>query len=145
MARTYEELLSAQTELMHFNPNHDPRNGQFAKGHIGSSTSSNKSKASGKVQEKYKRDPEESKKTLKKAVAIGAASAVGLTLMRAALVKAGNSALKELGSDARVKPDIIAMGRASVKDALAITGIALVVSDIDSRNKQKNRKQESDA
>lgn len=30
-ARTYDELLSAQTELAHFNPNHDPRNGQFAK------------------------------------------------------------------------------------------------------------------
>lgn len=29
--RTYEELLAAQTELAHFNPNHDPRNGQFAK------------------------------------------------------------------------------------------------------------------
>ena len=27
--RTYEELLAAQTELAHFNPNHDPRNGQF--------------------------------------------------------------------------------------------------------------------
>jgi hypothetical protein len=29
--RTYEELLAAQTELAHFNPNHDPRNGQFTK------------------------------------------------------------------------------------------------------------------
>lgn len=29
--RTYEELLAAQTELAHFNPNHDPRNGQFSK------------------------------------------------------------------------------------------------------------------
>lgn len=29
--RTYEELLSAQTELMHFNPNHDPKTGRFAK------------------------------------------------------------------------------------------------------------------
>lgn len=30
--RTYEELLAAQTELAHFKPNHDPRNGQFASG-----------------------------------------------------------------------------------------------------------------
>ena len=30
MARTYEELLAAQTELAHFNPNHDPNTGQFA-------------------------------------------------------------------------------------------------------------------
>ena len=29
--RTYEELLAAQTELAHFNPNHDPKTGQFAK------------------------------------------------------------------------------------------------------------------
>lgn len=29
--RTYEELLAAQTELAHFNPNHDPKNGQFTK------------------------------------------------------------------------------------------------------------------
>ena len=93
MARTYEELLAVQTELAHFNQNHDPRNGQFAKGHSGSS---NKSKTSGKVQEKHKRDPEESNKMIKKAATIGAASAVGLTLMRAALVKAGNTALKEL-------------------------------------------------
>ena len=27
--RTYEELLSAQTELAHFNPNHDPDTGRF--------------------------------------------------------------------------------------------------------------------
>lgn len=141
MARTYEELLASQTELAHFNPNHDPRNGQFAKGHSGSSTSSTKSKTSGKSQEKYKRDPEESKKTIKKAVAIGAASAVGLTLMRAALVKAGNTALSELGyGDMRVKPDILRMGSASVKDALTITGIALVVGDIDKRNKQRKQK-----
>lgn len=31
MVKTYEELLAAQTELAHFNPNHDPKNGQFAK------------------------------------------------------------------------------------------------------------------
>ena len=140
MARTYEELLAAQTELAHFNQNHDPRNGQFAKGHSGSSTSSNKSKTSGKVQEKHKRDPEESKKMIKKAATIGAASAVGLTLMRAALVKAGNTALKELGSDVRVKPDFVSMGMASVKDALAITGIALVISDANSRSKQRKQK-----
>jgi len=29
--RTYEELIAAQTELMHFNPNHDPKTGRFAK------------------------------------------------------------------------------------------------------------------
>lgn len=27
--RTYEELLAAQTELAHFNPNHDPDTGRF--------------------------------------------------------------------------------------------------------------------
>lgn len=31
MTRTYEELLAAQTELAHFNPFHNPKNGQFAK------------------------------------------------------------------------------------------------------------------
>lgn len=31
MITTYEELLAAQTELAHFNPNHDPSTGQFAK------------------------------------------------------------------------------------------------------------------
>lgn len=28
--RTYEELLAAQTELAHFNPNHDPLTGRFS-------------------------------------------------------------------------------------------------------------------
>ncbi len=31
MVKTYEELIAAQTELAHFNPNHDPDSGQFAK------------------------------------------------------------------------------------------------------------------
>lgn len=31
MTRTYEELLASQTELAHFNPFHNPKNGQFAK------------------------------------------------------------------------------------------------------------------
>lgn len=141
MARTYEELLSAQTELAHFNPNHDPRNGQFAKGHGGVSSATSKSKTKAKTQEKLKRDPEESKKTMKKAVAIGAASTVGLTLMRAALVKAGNTALRELGhGDMQVKPDVVSMGMASVKDALAITGLALLISDANSRSKQRKQK-----
>ena len=29
--RTYEELIAAQTELAHFNPNHDPKTGKFSK------------------------------------------------------------------------------------------------------------------
>ena len=33
--RTYEELLAVQTELAHFNPNHDPSNGQFASSKLG--------------------------------------------------------------------------------------------------------------
>lgn len=38
--RTYEELMRAKIDtlgdtLCHFNPNHDPRNGRFAKGSIG--------------------------------------------------------------------------------------------------------------
>lgn len=36
--RTYEELLAAQTELAHFNPNHDPNIGRFS---ANSGTSSN--------------------------------------------------------------------------------------------------------
>lgn len=39
MARTYEDLLAAQTELMHFNPFHNPKNGQFAKKNGGVSSS----------------------------------------------------------------------------------------------------------
>lgn len=35
--RTYEELLASQTELAHFNKNHDPNNGQFARSSAGSS------------------------------------------------------------------------------------------------------------
>lgn len=31
-ARTYEELLAAQTELAHFNKYHDPNTGQFTSG-----------------------------------------------------------------------------------------------------------------
>lgn len=36
--RTYEELLASQTELAHFNQNHDPSTGQFAKAGSGTST-----------------------------------------------------------------------------------------------------------
>lgn len=36
--RTYEELLAAQTELAHFNPNHDPKDGKFAKKNGGSAS-----------------------------------------------------------------------------------------------------------
>ena len=38
MARTYEELLAAQTELAHFNPNHDPMTGRFMEKRGGSFT-----------------------------------------------------------------------------------------------------------
>lgn len=41
---TYEQMLASQTELAHFNANHDPRNGQFAKGHGGSSSLSPRGK-----------------------------------------------------------------------------------------------------
>ena len=40
--RTYEELLAAQTELMHFNPNHDPKTGQFSKSKFGQAMSKRK-------------------------------------------------------------------------------------------------------
>lgn len=35
MGRTYEEMLASQTELAHFNPNHDPSTGRFAKSRFG--------------------------------------------------------------------------------------------------------------
>lgn len=53
--RTYEELLAAQTELAHFNPNHDPRNCQFAKGHGGSNKKSKRKYPSKKSDSKLGR------------------------------------------------------------------------------------------
>lgn len=44
MARTYEDLLAAQTELAHFNPFHNPKNGQFAKKNGGVSSLSPRGK-----------------------------------------------------------------------------------------------------
>lgn len=42
--RTYEELLATQTELAHFNKNHDPKTGQFASGNGTNSRQSIKDK-----------------------------------------------------------------------------------------------------
>ena len=39
---TYEEMLAAQTELAHFNPNHDPSNGRFAKSKFGRAAATRK-------------------------------------------------------------------------------------------------------
>lgn len=44
MARTYEDLLAAQTYLAHFNPFHNPKNGQFAKKNGGVSSLSPRGK-----------------------------------------------------------------------------------------------------
>lgn len=44
MNRTYEEILAAQTELAHFNPFHNPKNGQFAKKNGGVSSLSPRGK-----------------------------------------------------------------------------------------------------
>lgn len=42
MGRTYEEMLASQTELAHFNPNHDPSTGRFAKSRFGQAMSKRK-------------------------------------------------------------------------------------------------------
>lgn len=47
-ARTYEELLAAQTELAHFNSHHDPTNGQFTSGSGSGSSSSRKAQRADK-------------------------------------------------------------------------------------------------
>ena len=58
--RTYEELIAAQTELAHFNQNHDPRNGQFAKGHGGTNSSASFTKKEKKtVLKKMREDQKE--------------------------------------------------------------------------------------
>lgn len=79
--RTYEELLASQTELAHFNPNHDPRNGQFAKGHGGISAGAKKKSPS------QDQNTTSKKKKEIRDLAIGGAAIVGTALATYGAVK----------------------------------------------------------
>ena len=134
MVKTYEELLAAQTELAHFNANHDPRNGQFAKKTGGSSL-----------------DPR-SKTILKRAgiagLALGAASGAATVLN----ASSAQNALDAMGfGDKLVKSQIAKKGLAkagkvAVTGALAVIGGHMVsdymklnraqLNTIESKNKQ---------
>jgi hypothetical protein len=63
-----EEYLMYPDYIMHFNPNHDPRNGQFAKGHGGMSSSRTKTESTRKSM------------TTNQKAAIGAASVAAASL-----------------------------------------------------------------
>jgi hypothetical protein len=69
--------------LMHFNPNHDPRNGQFAKGHGGSSGRSEDSRAY-----KYNKPGESGWKGLGRAIGKNISSERGKKVIKSAVIGA---------------------------------------------------------
>ena len=82
--RTYEELLAAQTELAHFNPNHDPRNGQFSKavGIVGaaSTAASNQKAKIRNTAVRVKRVPDRAAKVRRVATLTAAGAAAGASI-----------------------------------------------------------------
>lgn len=103
MARTYEDLLAAQTELAHFNPNND-KLGRFAK-RIGGSKPITKIK---------NMDP-------RKQVAAGAVTMAGLSV----LATVGNAINAQRGLDAMGFGDKISVGDVIVKGAAKAGKVAI--------------------
>ena len=103
MARTYEELLAAQTELMRFNPNHDNL-GRFAK-RIGGSKPITKVK----------------NMSPRKQVAVGAATMAGLS----ALATVGNAINAKKALDSMDFGDKISVGDVVAKGAVKAGKVAI--------------------
>ena len=135
-ARTYEELIAAQTELAHFNSNHDPRNGQFAKGHSGPSTNGNAPKKK-LTQEQFNR--------------LGTAAAVA-TVAAAKSYKSQKRTSEFLDGlvktfvnenhESSFKPNTAKIGAAAVSAALLTYG-AFAASDLYKEYKRQNPKPQS--
>lgn len=126
MVKTYEELLAVQTELAHFNENHDPRNGQFAKKTGGSSL-----------------DPR-SKTILKRAgttgLALGAASGAA-TVFNASSAQKALDAMgfgDKLVKSQIVKKGLVKAGKVAVAGALAVIGGHMVSDYVKSNRAQSN-------
>ena len=155
MARTYEELLAAQTELAHFNPFHNPKNGQFAKGHGGTTNSSNppikvKDKTDGNKRKSFMEDiaavstdRSKTNKRLKKALTIGAVSGAGTLLVSSALTKMGTTALNEAGIPIKLSPSVLGIGKKVVKDSLLAYGTLTIADAYKNKKRREYREQKS--
>jgi len=153
MARTYEELLATQTELAHFNPFHNPKNGQFAKGHGGSSSVSNpptkaKDKTNGNTRKSFMEDiaavstdRNKTNKRLKKALTFGAVSGAGTLLVSAALTKMGTTALNEAGIPIKLSPSALTIGKKVIKDSLLAYGTLTIVDAYKNKKRREYREQ----
>ena len=110
MTRTYEELLAAQTELAHFNPFHNPKNGQFAKKNGGVSSLSPRGKQ----------------------IAKRAGTAAGVMAGVSALATVGNAINAQKGLDTMgfgdklSIPGAIAKGTIQAGKVAAVTALAVI-------------------
>lgn len=150
--------MEYQNYLMHFNPNHDPRNGQFTKGHGGNSitraevnTGRKIFKAGKKVKQNITSD--RGKKVLK-TVAVAAACDVGMTFLMKRMGVQMLTAMKqgvfkfEKGSPARelvkmayrtptdVKSVTMSAGKSAIKAGLTTAGL-MKIKDVIKARKEK--------
>lgn len=150
---TYEEMLASQTELAHFNPFHNPKNGQFAKKNGGMSSGKEVVKQRSKDIEAIGRaikdkttslDPK--KRKILKTAGIVALSAAGVSI----LATAGNAINAQKGLDAMgfgdklitsqvVKAGAKKAGQMAVAGALATIGGAMVKDYMTEGSSSKKR------
>lgn len=116
--------------IMHFNPNHDPRNGQFAKGHGGSIVSS-------------KKQPMPVQKKAAIAAGVTAAASVAVSIMR---FKTADNIIKATTDGAfgaqpldAIAPTIISAGYDAAKAALLVVASHNIKNYIKQRREAKKQ------
>ena len=104
----YEDMLAAQTELAHFNPFHNPKNGQFAKKNGGASSSSLSPRG--------------------KQIAKRAGVAAGVMAGASALATVGNAINAQKGLDAMGYGDKLSVAGATVSGIVQAGKVASVTA-----------------
>lgn len=130
--RTYEELLAAQTELAHFNANHDPKNGQFAKGHSVSSNGNSPKKKM--TQEQFNRLG-----TAAVVATVAAAKSYASQKRTSEFLDGLVKTFVNENHESSFKPNTAKIGAAAVSAALLTYG-AFAASDLYKEYKRQNPK-----
>lgn len=140
--------MEYQNYLMHFNPNHDPRNGQFAKGHGGNSITRAEVNAGRKILKAGKKakqniTSDRGKKVLKIA-AIGGLVGLGLGVARTAaahaVIKLASNGEYGVALNGRtIAYPIMRAGRTAIAAGLGAVGYMKIKDIQDSRKRRRNR------
>lgn len=137
MSKTEEWLAeyhsTAAETLSHFNANHDPRNGQFAKGHSGSASNGSVPKKKGMSQQQFNR--------LGTAAALAAVAATKSydSQKKTSEFLNGLMDIAEPDHEVIFKPSVRKIGAAAVSAALLTYG-AYAASDLYKTYKRQNSK-----